>query len=101
MYVVHTPIGSGGMGTVYRALDTKLNRTVAIKFLSDDFADPAARRRFQREAQTASSLNHPHILTVLDAGEIDGRQYLVTSSTAARSETGCAVDTTGAKRSNC
>lgn len=66
------------MGTVYRALDTKLNRPVAIKFLADDLADAAARRRFQREAQAASGLNHPHILTVLDAGEIDGRQYLVT-----------------------
>ena len=77
-YIVQVPLGSGGVGTVYRALDTKLNRPVAIKCLSDELADPAARRRFQREAQTASSLNHPHILTVLDAGEIDGRQYLVT-----------------------
>ncbi len=66
------------MGEVYRALDTKLNRPVAVKLLSDEFADAAARRRFQREAQTASSLNHPHIVTVHDAGEIDGRQYLVT-----------------------
>src|SRR5215510_13296562 len=66
------------MGVVYRALDTKLNRPVAIKFLSDKLADAAGRRRFQREAQTASSLNHPHILTVHDAGEIDDRQYLVT-----------------------
>jgi serine/threonine protein kinase len=66
------------MGVVYRALDTKLNRPAAIKFLSDGVADAAARRRFQREAQTASSLNHPHIVTVYDAGEIDGRQYLVT-----------------------
>src|SRR5437764_13289245 len=46
--------------------------------LSDEFADAAARRRFQREARTASSLNHPHILTVYDAGESEGRQYLVT-----------------------
>src|SRR5437773_288675 len=66
------------MGVVYRALDTNLNRPVAIKFLSDALADPAARRRFQREAQTASSLNHPHILTVHDAGEFQGQQYLVT-----------------------
>jgi serine/threonine protein kinase len=51
---------------------------VAIKFLSDDLADSDARRRFQREAQMASSLNHPHILTVYDAGEFEGRQYLVT-----------------------
>jgi eukaryotic-like serine/threonine-protein kinase len=77
-YRIETVLGEGGMGVVYRALDTKLNRPVAVKFLSDDLADAASRRRFQREAQTASSLNHPHILTVLDAGEIDGRQYLVT-----------------------
>jgi serine/threonine protein kinase/TolB-like protein len=78
VYEVQTPIGAGGMGVVYRALDTNLNRPVAIKVLSDELANPAARRRFQREAQTASSLNHPHILTVHDAGEFEGRQYLVT-----------------------
>jgi serine/threonine protein kinase len=78
VYVVEAPLGAGGMGVVYRALDTNLHRPVAIKFLSDHLANPAARRRFQREAQTASSLNHPHILTVHDAGEFDGRQYLVT-----------------------
>ena len=77
-YEVQAPLGAGGMGVVYRALDTKLNRPVAIKLLSDDLADAAARRRFQREAQTASSLNHPHIVTVYDVGEVDGRQYLVT-----------------------
>ena len=77
-YRIEGVLGEGGMGIVYRAFDTNLNRPAAIKFLSDDVADAAARRRFQREAQTASSLNHPHILTVYDAGEIDGRQYLVT-----------------------
>ena len=77
-YQVQAPLGAGGMGVVYRALDTKLNRPVAIKLLSDDLADAAARRRFQREAQTASSLSHPHIVTVYDVGEVDGRQYLVT-----------------------
>ena len=77
-YEIVALIGVGGMGEVYRARDTKLNRPVAIKFLSEEIADAAARRRFQREAQMASSLNHPHILTVLDAGEFDGRQYLVT-----------------------
>ena len=77
-YEIVALIGAGGMGEVYRARDTKLNRPVAIKFLSDEIADAAARRRFQREAQMASSLNHPHILTVLDVGELDGRQYLVT-----------------------
>jgi serine/threonine protein kinase len=50
---------------------------VAIKFLSDELADAPARRRFQREAQLASSLNHPHILTVYDVGEFERRQYLV------------------------
>jgi eukaryotic-like serine/threonine-protein kinase len=77
-YRIEAPIGEGGMGVVYRALDTKLNRPVAIKFLSNELADAEARRRFQREAQLASALNHPHILTVYDAGEFEGRQYLVT-----------------------
>jgi serine/threonine-protein kinase len=66
------------MGVVYRALDTKFNRPVAIKFVSADLADAAARQRFRREAEAASSLNHPHILTVHDIGELDGREYLVT-----------------------
>jgi serine/threonine protein kinase len=78
VYRVDGPLGEGGMGTVYRATDTKLNRPVAIKLLSDEFADKASRHRFQREAQLASSLNHPHILTVYDVGEYEGRQYLVT-----------------------
>jgi serine/threonine protein kinase len=77
-YRIEAPIGEGGMGVVYRAFDTKLNRPAAIKFLSNELADAAARRRFQREAQMASSLNHPHILTVYDAGEFGERQYLVT-----------------------
>jgi serine/threonine protein kinase len=77
-YEVSALIGAGGMGEVYRARDTRLGRPVAIKVLSNELADLAARRRFQREAQAASSLNHPHILTVLDAGEWEGRQYLVT-----------------------
>src|SRR5262249_38968405 len=71
-------LGEGGMGVVYRALDTKLNRPVAIKFLPEDFADAAARRRFQAEAQMASMLNHPHILTVHDVGDWEGHQYIVT-----------------------
>jgi len=77
-YRIETRIGEGGMGVVYRALDTNLNRPVAIKFLFDDLADAAARRRFQRESQTASSLNHPHIVTVYDSGEFQGSQYMVT-----------------------
>ena len=77
-YRIEGLLGEGGMGVVYRAFDTKLNRPAAIKLLSSDLPDAAARHRFQREAQTASSLNHPHILTVYDTGEWDGRHYLVT-----------------------
>ena len=76
-YRIESKLGEGGMSTVYLALDTKLQRHVALKFLSDDLADAEARRRFQREAQMASSLNHPHIVTVHDVGEFEGRQYLV------------------------
>jgi tetratricopeptide (TPR) repeat protein/AAA+ ATPase superfamily predicted ATPase/predicted Ser/Thr protein kinase len=77
-YRIITLVGGGGMGEVYCALDTRLNRSVAIKFLARDKADAVARKRFQREAQMASALNHPHILTVYDAGDFEGRQYLVT-----------------------
>jgi serine/threonine protein kinase len=77
-YRIEAAIGEGGMGIVYKALDVRLNRPAAIKFLHDDLADVAARRRFQRKAKMASSLNHPHIVTVYDAGEFEGRQYLVT-----------------------
>jgi Tol biopolymer transport system component len=77
-YRIDTRLGEGGMGVVYRATDTTLNRTVAIKFLCSEAADGSARQRFQREAQTASSLNHPHILTVHAIGDFDGRDYIVT-----------------------
>jgi eukaryotic-like serine/threonine-protein kinase len=77
-YEIVSRLGAGAVGEVYRARDTKLGRDVAIKFLSADIASESARRRFQQEARTASSLNHPHILVVHDADEIDGRQYLVT-----------------------
>ena len=77
-YCLEEKLGEGGMGVVYRAVDTRLGRPVAIKFLHEDMVDAAARKRFQREAQLASSLNHPHILTVHDIGEFEGRQYLVT-----------------------
>jgi serine/threonine protein kinase/Tol biopolymer transport system component len=70
-------VGRGGMGVVYRATDTKLGRPVAIKFLSAAVMNPDVGRRFRQEAKTASSLNHPHIVTVHDVGEHDGRQYIV------------------------
>jgi serine/threonine protein kinase len=77
-YRIEGPLGAGGMGVVYFATDTKLERPAAIKVLPEDLADPEARRRFQREARLVSSLNHPHIVTVYDAGEYQGRQYLIT-----------------------
>ena len=76
-YEIVGEIGAGGMGKVYRARDTRLNRSVAIKFLASDVADEEARRRFVQEAKTTSSLNHPHILTVHEVGEVEGQQYLV------------------------
>ena len=78
VYRQTAPLGEGGMGVVFGAVDTKLQRPVAVKFLSNRLADAEGRRRFQREAQLASSLNHPHILTVHDVGEFEGSQYLVT-----------------------
>jgi serine/threonine protein kinase len=77
-YRVDGVIAGGGMGIVCRGTDLNLDRPVAIKFLSEHLLDANARRRFQQEARMASALNHPHILTVYDAGELDGRQYLVT-----------------------
>jgi len=77
-YRIDALLGVGGMGVVYRATDTRLGRAVAIKLIVTDSADAAARERFRREAKMASALNHPHILTVYDVGEHDGREYLVT-----------------------
>jgi hypothetical protein len=78
-YELRTPLGSGGMGVVYRALDTRLNRVVAIKVLPAGSAlDPSRIRRFEQEARSASALNHPNILTVYDFGEVDGMHYMAT-----------------------
>ena len=77
-YHIESKLGEGGTSIVWLAFNNRLSRPVAIKFLSDDLADAEARRRFQREAQMASSLNHPHIVSVHDIGEFEGRQYLVT-----------------------
>ena len=77
-YKIDAKLGEGGMGEVFRATDTRLHRTVAIKMLrGQDSTDPSARDRFQREARAASALNHPNICTVHDIGEADGQPYLV------------------------
>jgi serine/threonine protein kinase/Tol biopolymer transport system component len=76
-YRIDSVLGRGGMGVVYRATDTKLNRAAAVKFLAAAVPDPNARRRFAQEAQTTSGLNHPHIVTVLDVGEHDGQPFIV------------------------
>ena len=77
-YEIVSAIGAGGMGEVYKARDTRLDRTVAIKVLPEHVAaDPDLKQQFEREAKTISSLNHPHICTLYDIGEQDGIDFLV------------------------
>ena len=77
-YEIQSAIGAGGMGEVYKARDTRLDRSVAIKVLPPDVsADPDRRARFEREAKTIAGLTHPHICTLHDVGEHDGSLFLV------------------------
>src|SRR5204863_5717084 len=77
-YEIVSRIGAGGMGEVFKARDTRLDRSVAIKILPSDFAQNAQlKMRFEREAKTISQLNHPHICTLHDVGHDNGVDYLV------------------------
>jgi hypothetical protein len=77
-YEIVSPLGAGGMGEVYRAKDTRLERTVAIKVLPQQLSSsPEERQRFEREAKTISQLSHPHICALYDVGNQDGVEYLV------------------------
>src|SRR5882757_7701503 len=77
-YEIKTPLGAGGMGEVYRALDTRLDRTVAIKVLPSHLSSsPESKQRFDREAKSISSLSHPNICTLYDVGSQDGIDFLV------------------------
>jgi serine/threonine protein kinase len=76
-YSIVAPLGAGGMGEVYRAQDTRLDRTVAIKILPAGSSTPTRTQRFAREARAVSKVNHPHICTLYDIGEQDGVQFIV------------------------
>src|ERR1019366_1177735 len=77
-YEIQSPLGAGGMGEVYRARDTRLEREVALKILPELFTlEPDRLRRFEQEARAVAALNHPNILAVFDIGQHNGSPFLV------------------------
>ena len=84
-YRIVSKLGAGGMGEVWRARDTRLDREVAIKLLRASFAnDPDRLSRFEQEARATSALNHPNILTIYDIGESDAGRFIVMELVAGR-----------------
>src|SRR5712691_4926857 len=88
-YRIVSKIGAGGVGEVYLAQDTKLDRKVAIKFLNEEFSKGADKlNRFIQEAKAASALNHPNILTIYEIGEIDGLRFMASEYVKGQTLTG-------------
>jgi len=83
-YEIVAHIAGGGMGEVYRARDVRLTRHVALKILPPDAAGDRSRRRFEQEARSASTLTHPHIVTIYDVGEADRVAYIAMEFVAGR-----------------
>ena len=81
-FLIEAPLGAGGMGEVYKAKDTRLDRTVAIKILPS--ANPDLKARFEREAKAIAGLQHPHICTLYDVGHEDSIDYLVSNTSRVR-----------------
>lgn len=89
-YEILAPIGEGGMGVVYRAVDVRLGRPVAIKLLRHDGAiSEESRKRFVHEARAASALNHPHIVTIYDIGQDKGVDFIAMDTSRARRWPSC------------
>src|SRR5579871_3904066 len=84
-YQIESKLGEGGMGVVYRATDTHLDRFVAIKVLRETMSSPERKRRFVLEAKSASALNHPNIITIHDISSADGVDFIVMEYVKGRS----------------
>src|SRR5262249_24746768 len=97
-YTIEAPLGEGGMGHVYRALDGRLGRRVAVKVISEGLAAGDARARLLREARAAAALDHPNAVAVFDVGEADGTPYIVMELVDGRTLREASRDATLSKR---